>query len=173
MISWQTVSCQNMKLTPSNCKKTSSSWNLQLHICFPSLISVMYVTTHRCADVLIYRLSPWPWTGILVMPRHETNLFTVLQRDRTPLSYNWDRTRNRRRRRKSLRITSVISTAPHRLQTVLVIVMINTRYRSRGDVLVKVLACGAIDRCSIPGLAATISEISYLLLQVAIWLKDR
>ena len=37
--------------------------------------------------------------------------------------------------------------------------------RSSGSVVVKLLACGAEDRDSIPGLAATISEIGYLLLQ--------
>ena len=36
--------------------------------------------------------------------------------------------------------------------------------RSSGGVVVKLLACGAEDQGSIPGLAATISEIGYLLL---------
>ena len=61
----------------------------------------------------------------------------------TPLSYNTVRTRDRRRSRKSLPKTSVISTAPYRLQTVLVIVMINTLYRSSCGVVVKLLACEA------------------------------
>ena len=33
-----------------------------------------YVTAHRCADDLIYRPEPQPWTGSLVMSRHETNV---------------------------------------------------------------------------------------------------
>ena len=47
------------------------------------------------------------------------------------------------------------------------------RLLSSVGVVVKLLACGAGDRGSIPSLAATISQISYLLLPVAIWLKDR
>ena len=116
-----------------------SSWNWQLHCCFPSLISVMYVTTHRCVDGLMYRLAPWPLTGSLVMPRHETTLLQYF--------------------RETLLLCRTIGfelateggvvnlyrehCAPHRLQTVLVIVMINTRYRSSGGEVVKFLACGA------------------------------
>ena len=43
---------------------------------------------------------------------------------------------------------------------------INPKYiiRSSGGIVVKLLACGVSDRGSIPGLAASISEIGYLLL---------
>ena len=45
--------------------------------------------------------------------------------------------------------------------------------RNSADVVVKLLACGTRGPASIPGLAATISEIVYLRIQVAIWLKYR
>ena len=45
--------------------------------------------------------------------------------------------------------------------------------QSSDGVVVKLLACGAGGQGSIPGLTARISEIGYLLLQVAIWLSER
>ena len=71
----------------------------------------------------------------------ETIPFYSTSERHDPLSYNRVRTRDQRRSRKSLPRTSVISIAPQRLQTVLVIVMINIWYRSSGGVVVKLLAC--------------------------------